>query len=71
MASPVAWGIFVWVDFVLFQERRSAGYRSVQGRTVFIELVGELVSTVKVAPSARASAPESPVSKCKNLHRVN
>lgn len=48
VASTVAWGVFFWVGFVLFQKQQSAGCRSVQGRTVLIELVGELVSTIKV-----------------------
>jgi hypothetical protein len=49
VANAVAWGIFVWVGFVLFEKQQSAGSINVQGGAVFAKLVVILVGTVKVA----------------------
>ena len=66
VAGTVAWGIFVWVGFVLFPEQRSAGCVSVQGRAVSAELVVRRVCTVKVA---RLPARLLPVHWCQKARR--
>lgn len=66
VAGTVAWGICVWVGFVLFQKQHSAGCLSVQGRIVFVELVVRLVRTVKVA---HLPGRLLPIQRCHNARR--